>query len=183
MRKAGKFHWVFTCTWGPSQENENLKKWLVVVQSLSPVQLFVTRWTAAHQASLSFTISQSCSNSRPLNQWCHLTISSSVVPSFSCRRSFPASASSPVSRLFSSGGQSIGASVSASILLMNIQNWFPLGLTGLFSLQKPPWKSVAHSLFSLSLSETVHAFSACIISPSKLFPCLTTLCLLAEFFL
>ena len=58
MRKADKFHWVFTCTWRPSQENENLKQWLVA-QSLSPVQHFVTPWTAAHQASLSFTISQS----------------------------------------------------------------------------------------------------------------------------
>ena len=58
MRKADKFHWVFTCTWRPSQENENLKQWLVA-QSLSPVQHFVTPWTAAHQASLSFTVSQS----------------------------------------------------------------------------------------------------------------------------
>ena len=58
MRKADKFHWVFTCTWRPSQENENLKQWLLA-QSLSPVQHFVTPWTAAHQASLSFTISQS----------------------------------------------------------------------------------------------------------------------------
>ena len=93
MRKAGKFHWVFTCTWGPSQENENLKKWLVVVQSLSPVQLFVTWWTAAHQASLFFTISQSCSNSCPLSRWCHPTISSSVIPFSSCLQSFPASRS------------------------------------------------------------------------------------------
>ena len=67
-----------------------------------------------------------CSNSCPLSRWCHPTISSSFVP-FSCPQSFPASGSFPMSRLFASGGQSIG--VSASVLPMNIQGWFPLGLT------------------------------------------------------
>ena len=71
-----------------------------------------------------------CSNSCPSSWWCHPAISSSVVP-FSCLQSFPASGSSPVSQFFTSGGQSIGASCSASILLMNIQDWFPLWLTGL----------------------------------------------------
>ena len=75
---------------------------------------------------------RACSNSCPLSQWCHPTISSSVVP-FSCLLSFPASGSFPVSQFFTSGGQSIGAS--ASVLPMNIQDWFPLGWTGLFSLQ------------------------------------------------
>ena len=75
---------------------------------------------------------RACSNSCPSSQWCHPTISSSVV-SFSCLQSFPASGSFPVSRLFASGGHSIGAS--ASVLPMNIQGWFPLGLTGLVSLQ------------------------------------------------
>ena len=74
-----------------------------------------------------------CSNSCPLSQWCHPTISSSVAPFSSCLQSFPASGSFPVSQLFTSGGQSIGAS--ASVLPMNIQDWFPLGLTGLISLQ------------------------------------------------
>ena len=74
-----------------------------------------------------------CSNSCPLSQWCHPTISSSVVP-FSCPQSFPASGSFPMSRLFQSGAQSIGVSASASVLLMNTQGWFPLGLTGLISL-------------------------------------------------
>ena len=72
-------------------------------------------------------------NSCPLNQWWHPTISSSVVPFSSCFQSFPASGSFTMSQLFTSGGQSIGAS--ASVLLMNIQGWFPLGLTGLISLQ------------------------------------------------
>ena len=74
------------------------------------------------------------SNSCPLSHWCHPTISSSVAPFSSCPLSFPASASFPVSQLFTSGGQNIGAP-SASVLPMNIQGWFPLGLTGLISLQ------------------------------------------------
>ena len=78
--------------------------------------------------------SEVCSNSYPLNQWCHPTISSSVIPFFSCLQSFPASGSCPMSRLFTSGGQIIGASASASVLPMNIQGWFPLGLTGFISL-------------------------------------------------
>ena len=71
-----------------------------------------------------------CTNSCPLSEWCYLTISSSVIPFSSCLQSFPASGSFPVSQLFTSGGQSIGASVSASVLPVNIQGWFPLRLTG-----------------------------------------------------
>ena len=75
------------------------------------------------------------SNSCPLSQWCHPTISSSVT-SFSSRlQSFPASGSFPVSQFFASGGQSIGVSASASVLPMNIQDWFPLGWTCWISLQ------------------------------------------------
>ena len=76
-----------------------------------------------------------CSNLCPLSWWHHPTISSSVIPFSSCLQSFPASGSFPVSQFFESGGQSIGASTSASGLPMNIEGWFPLGLTGLFSLQ------------------------------------------------
>ena len=75
------------------------------------------------------------SNSCPLSWWCHPTISSSVVPFSSHLQSFPASGSFPTSRLFTSGSQSIGASASWSVLPMHIQSWFPLGLTGLISLQ------------------------------------------------
>ena len=75
-----------------------------------------------------------CSNSCPLSWWCHPTISSSVIPFFSCPQSFPALGSFPVSQFFASGGQNIEASVSASVFPMNIQGWFPLGLTGLISL-------------------------------------------------
>ena len=75
-----------------------------------------------------------CSNSSPLSWWCHPTISSSVTPFSSCLQPFPASGSFPMSWLFASGGQSIGVSASASVLPMNIQGWFPLGLTRLISL-------------------------------------------------
>ena len=75
------------------------------------------------------------SNSCPLSRWCHPTILSSVVPFSSCLQSFPASGSFPVSQFFSSGGQSIGVSALASVLTMNIQDWFPLGWTGWLSMQ------------------------------------------------
>jgi len=75
-----------------------------------------------------------CSDSCPWSRWCHPAISSSVVLFSSRLQSFPASGSSPVSQFFASGGQSIGALVSASVLPMNIQYWFPLALTGLISL-------------------------------------------------
>ena len=107
----------------------------VVVQSFSRVWLSVTPWTAASQASMSFTISHSCSDSCPQSQWCHPTISSFVTPFSSCPQSFPASRSFPVSRGFTSGGQSIGTSALASVLPMNSKGWFPLGLTDLISLQ------------------------------------------------
>ena len=75
-----------------------------------------------------------CSNSCPLSQWCHPTISSSVTPFSSWPQSSSPSGFFPVSWLFTSDGQSIGASTSASVSPMNIQGWFPLGLTGLISL-------------------------------------------------
>ena len=74
------------------------------------------------------------SNSCPLSWWCHLTISSSVIPFSSCLEFFPASGSFQMSQVFTSGGQSIEASASASVIPMYIQGWFPLGLTGLISL-------------------------------------------------
>ena len=69
------------------------------------------------------------SNSCPSSHWCHPTTSSSVIPFSSCAQSFPASGSFPMSQFFTSGGQSIGVSASASVLPMNIQDWFPLGWT------------------------------------------------------
>ena len=102
------------------------------VQSLSCALLFATPWTAAHQASLFITHSQSCWNSCPSGPL--LSISSSVIPISSCLQSFPASGSFQMSQFFISGGQSIGVSVSVSVLPMNIQDWFPLGWTAWISL-------------------------------------------------
>ena len=105
------------------------------VQLLSHFHLFVTPWTAAHQASLSFTNSwsllklMSTESVMPFNHLIH------YWPFSSCLQSFPASGSFQMSQFFASGGQSIAASASASALTMNIQNWFILGLTGWISLQ------------------------------------------------
>ena len=101
--------------------------------SVSHIWVFAISWTAACQASLSFTISQNLLKFMSTESWCRLTISSSVTAFSSCPQSFPASGSFPMSRLFPSGGQSIG--VSASVLQMNIQGWLALGLTGLISVQ------------------------------------------------
>ena len=76
-----------------------------------------------------------CSNSCPSSQWYCLTISSSIIPFSSCPQSYSESRSFPMSSLFTSGSQSIGASASVSVLPMSIQGWFPLGWTGLISLQ------------------------------------------------
>ena len=83
-----------------------------------------------------------CSDSSPLSQGCYPIISSSAAPFSFCLQSFPTSGSFPMSRFFASGGQSIGASASASVLLMNIQGLFPLGLTDLISLQSKGLKSL-----------------------------------------
>ena len=114
---------------------------LLVVQLLSCVSLQPHRLkhTRLPCPSLSNTV---CSNSCPLSRWCHPTISSSVIPF--CLQSFPASGSFPVSQLFASGGQSIRALASA--LPMNIQGWFPLGLTGLISLQSKGLSRVFSSI-------------------------------------
>ena len=101
---------------------------------LSHVQLFATSWTAACQAPLSFTISQCWLSFMSIESVMYLTISSSAAPFSFCLQSFLASGSFPVSQLFASGGQSIGASASVSVLLKNTHGLFPLGLTNLFSL-------------------------------------------------
>ena len=100
-----------------------------------------------------------CSDSYPLSWWCHPTISSSTIPFSSCLQSYPPSGSFSVSQFFASGGQSIGASASASVLPMNIQDWFPLGLTSLISLQTKGFSRVfsnttvqKHQLFCAWLS-------------------------------
>ena len=106
-----------------------------------------------------------CSNSCSLSQWCHPTISSSVAPFSFCSQPFPASGSFPLSQLFTSGGQTIGASVFASILPVNIQDWFPVGVTSLISLQSkntqesspaPQFESINFLAVSLIYGPTCH---------------------------
>ena len=107
---------------------------VVVVQSLSRVSL-QPHGLQHNRLSCPLPSTGTCSNSCPLSQWCYPTIPSSVPCFSSCLQPFPASGSFPVNRLFTSGGQNIRASASASVLLMNIQGWFPLWFTGLISLQ------------------------------------------------
>ena len=116
-------------------EEECVKDQFSSVQLLSHVWLFVTTWTAARQAYCPSPAPGLYSNSGTWSQWCHPTISSSVVPFSSRLQSFPASGSFQMSQLFESGGQSIGVSASASVLPMNTQDWSPLGWTGWTSLQ------------------------------------------------
>ena len=113
--------------------------WLHSVQFSSVAQSCPTLWDPMDCSTLGFPVLHYlpvCSNSCPLSQWCHPAISSSVAPFSSCPQTFPASGSFPVSLLFVSGGQSIGASVSTSVLPVNIKGWFPLGLTGLILQSK-----------------------------------------------
>ena len=105
------------------------------------------------------------SNSSPLSQWCHYTISTSVVAFSSCLKSFPTSGSFQMSQLFTSGGQSIGVSALTSVLPMNTQDWSPLGWTDCISLQSkglsressptPQFKSINSSALSFLYSPTL----------------------------
>ena len=130
----------------------------LVVRSLSCVQLFGTPGIQHTRLPCSSLSSGVCSNSCPLHRWCHPTISYCVVPFSSCPQSFSASRIFPVSWLFTSGGQSIRASASTSVLPMNIHGWYPLGLTGLISLQSKGLSTVfsnttvgKHQFFSAPL--------------------------------
>ena len=109
----------------------------LVVQLLSHVWIFAGPWTVAMAYRFLCTplTLGVCSNSCPLSKWGYLALSTSAVSFSFCIQSFPASGSFPMSQLYPSSGQSTGALASASVLLMNIQDWFPLGLTGLISLQ------------------------------------------------
>ena len=129
------------------------------VQSLSHVQLFVTPWTTACQASLSITNSQSLLKLMSIKSMMPSDNLILCCPFSSHLQSFPASGSFQVSWLLTSGGQSIGVSASASVLPMHIQDWFPLGWTGWISLQAKGFSRVfsnttvqKHQLFSTQLS-------------------------------
>ena len=105
------------------------------------------------------------SNPCPSSRWCHPAISSSVIPFSSCPQSLPASGSFPMSQLFAWGGQSIGVSASASVLLLNTQDWSPLGWTGWISLQSKGLSRVfsnttiqKHQFFSAQLSSQSNSY-------------------------
>ena len=135
---------------GERTNNQPCLKRVVVVQSLSHVQLFVTLWTAAHQPSLSLTISQGLLKFMSIESWtwwCHPTISSSVSPFSSCSQSFPAPGSFQRSQFFASGGQSTGISALASVLPMNTQDWSPLEWTGLLQHHSSKASILRHSAF------------------------------------
>ena len=157
---CGKPRWQFTCQRPSSKDQQEhtycenswvhypLWPWKAVTTenhwclnkrillfNRSVISYTATPCTAAPQVHCPSPAPGAGSNSCPSSQWCHSTISSSVVPFSSCFQSFPASGSFPVSQLFASGGQSIGVSASASVLPMNIQDWSPLGWTGWISLQ------------------------------------------------
>ena len=131
-------NWFFS-----SSEIQNTCSWFSSVQSLRPQGLQQPRPPCPSPAPGVY------SNSRPLSRWYHLTISSSVFPFSSHLQSFPVSGSFQMSQIFTSGGQSIGASASASVLPMNIQDWFPLGWNGWIFFQSkeessptPQFKSI-----------------------------------------
>ena len=129
----GSFRLFYNILWQNSNEpfgQSNQFSCSVVSDSLWPHGLRHTRLSCPSSPTPG-----ACSNSYPSSWWCHPTISSSVTPFFSCLQSFPASGSFPMRQFFALGGQSIGISASASGLPMNIQTWFPLGWTGLNSLQ------------------------------------------------
>ena len=119
---------------------------IILVQWLRHVWLLTTPWTAAHQASLSFTISRSLLKLMSI-EWVmssnHLILCHPLLLYF--LQFFPASGSFPMSRLIALGGQMIGASASSSVLPKNIQGWFPLGLTGLIPLQSKGFSRVFFS--------------------------------------
>ena len=127
---------------------------VIFIQVLSCVWLFKTSWTATCQAPLFSTISwRVCSNISPLSQWCYWTISFPAALFYFCFQSLPASEFFPMSRLFTLGGQGIGTSSSTSVLPMNVQSWFSVGLTGLISL-KSSSVQFSRSVVSNQLFET-----------------------------
>ena len=126
------FFVCFASMWKQSRRDLG---YTVVVKWLSHVLLFRSHGLQHARPPCPSPSHRACSNSCPLSQWCHPTISSSVI-SFSSRlQSFPASGSFQMSQFFTSGGQSIGVSPSASVLPMNTQDWFPLGWADWISLQ------------------------------------------------
>ena len=171
VRQAGYKFWLWTSYWWDLDKILGFSK---------PVFSAVTMWISLSSVQFSRSVmsdslwshelqhaTPSCpsptagpySNSCPLSWWCHPTISSSVIPFSSCPQSVPASGSLQMNQLFTSGGQSIGVSVSTSVLQMNTQDWSPLGWTGWIALQSKGLSRVfsnttvqKHQLFGVQLS-------------------------------
>ena len=143
-------------TWRIQQETLKKENF---VQLLSGVQLLQAHRLQHARLTCPWPSPGACSSSCLLSQWCHPSISSSVIPFSSYLQSCPASRFYPVSQFFMSAGQNIGASASASVLPMNIQDWFLWGLTGLISLQSKGLSRVCsnttvqnHQFFGTQLS-------------------------------
>ena len=146
---------IFQCPvlFQPKSQTEKRKKICNLIIRFTETKIYRTSWVISSVQFIRSVVSdffwphglqhtrppcpsptpRACSNSCPSSWWCHLTISSSVFPFFTCLQSFPASGSFPVSQFFTSGGQTIGVSALASVLPMNIQDWLPLGWTGWIS--------------------------------------------------
>ena len=127
--------WYWASYLSSQLKNSDLQSLCVVVQLLCQIWIFATPWKQHARLPCPSLSPGVCINSWPLSQWCDPTISSSLAPFFSCSQSLPVSGFFPVSQLFTSRGPSIVTSSSASVLPMNIQDWFPLGRTGWISLQ------------------------------------------------
>ena len=160
---SGHFFWY--------QSNSLISSYIAVVQSLSHVRLCWPHGLLHSRLPCPSPSPGACSNSSSLSRWCHPTILSSVIPFSSCLQYFPALVSFLMSwkHALWTDGQSIGVSVSASVLLMNIQDWFPFGLTPLglkclkSIIQNHQFFSVQHSLWSSShihtwLLKKIHSF-------------------------
>ena len=144
------FHWIYSLCKNPIMNIRPYPAIVILLHTLLSVQLscsVVSKSLRPHglqhaRLLCSSPTPRACSHSCPLSRWCHPTISSSVVPFSSCLQCFPASGSFLRSQFFTSGGQSIEVSASASVLPMNIQDWFPLGWTGWISLHPKRLKSL-----------------------------------------
>ena len=144
------FHWIYSLCKNPIMNIRPYPAIVILLYTLLSVQLNCSvvskslwpHWLQHARLLCSSPTPRACSHSCPLSRWCHRTISSSVVPFFSCLQCFPASGSFLRSQFFTSGGQSIEVSASASVLPMNIQDWFPLGWTGWISLYPKRLKSL-----------------------------------------
>ena len=131
-QRRGQPHFMFSLSYMNLFQNVCILLWLLFSHSVVSAS-WQLHWLQHTRLPYPSPSPGPCSNSCLLSRWCHPNISSSVIPFSSCLQYFPATGSLPVSWLFISDSQSFGAST--SVLPMNIQDWFPLGLTGLISLQ------------------------------------------------